>query len=151
MCIFVAFGADAPVQFIRQVFEERAELDLGAVCVCLHVAKVFPSSDEVRLVTVRGCSCDLLAPPGAPSSRSASAKCASGFRRAVADVVRQVGSARLFVHRHAGVPRDPCRAPNPQARLTLNLREFMTCEQWFVEDALLEISAEAPSEGVVFS
>lgn len=152
MCIFVAVGVDAPAPLMAHVFDEQAELDVGVAQACAQVAKIFPAKDQVRLVTYRGCSCDLLQPPcGSSPERLEAAKCALGFRRAVAELVRQVGSVRLLVHRHAGTPRQPCRGPHPRARFKLEVREFMTCREWFVEDVLMEVAVVVRPPGLVRS
>jgi hypothetical protein len=150
VCYFVAIGAKAPRWVLAQVFEEHPELDVGKVAVCSQVEPVFPGSDEVILVTRRGCSCDLLGPAAQSSASKATTQpLALAFQQGLITLAREVGSVRLIVHRHAGRPGTHCCYPHPGARISLEMAELMKRERWFVEDVLIEVQARSPARHLV--
>lgn len=142
MCYFIAVGAKAPRRVLAQVFEEHGELELGAVAVCSEVASTFPSSDEVGLVTWRGCSCDLLG-RAVQLSKTNTGALTLAFQRGVMALARELGSVRLIVHRHAGRPSAQCRKPAPRASFRLEVHELLKCERWFIEDVLIEVQGRS--------
>lgn len=134
MCYFVSIGARAPACLFAQVFDERAELDVAISRGCTPVASAFPVGDEVCLVTWRGCSCDLVAPGNRATELVAA------FQRSVVELVRRFGSLRMLVHRD----REPSPSWAPGPPLPLSVRQFMGHEGGYVEDVVMEISANEP-------
>jgi hypothetical protein len=136
VCYFVSVGAEAPARLWTRAFAEQAELDVATSPICAAVASAFPAGDEVRLVTWRGCSCDLVGP------KRRAPKLVAAFQASVVSVARELGSVRLIVHRH----RRPCQLPAPAARVALTVHEFVSLENWFVEDVVMEILAASAQE-----
>lgn len=134
MCYFVSIGARAPAHLLVQVFDEWAELDVAIASVRTPVASAFPVDDEVCLVTRRGCSCDLVA-PGKRATELVAA-----FQRSVVELARRFGSLRMLVHRDR--EPSPSRVPGPP--LSLSVRQFMGHDGRYVEDVVMEISANEP-------
>jgi hypothetical protein len=130
------------MRLIAQMFDEQAALDVGVLPVCAAVAKAFPHDDEVCLVTWRGCSCDLVGPvPGQTSRVARAQELRAPFRSSVARISRELGSVRLLVHRHGGLPRDPCHPVVLGSQGPLTIRELMGRSNWLIEDVLLEITS----------
>jgi hypothetical protein len=137
VCYFVSVGAKAPAHRLAWVFEERADLEVFAS----PVVSAFPDEDAVRMVTWRGCSCDLVL----PSQRAT--KLLAAFRSCIVSVARELGSVRMMVHRHRG----PCQLPAPGPRRTLTVDEFLSDRGWFVEDVVLEVARVETSSQPAFS
>ncbi len=142
MCYFVTIGASVPGRRLVQVFDEEAGLDVGALPVCGSVAKAFPRDDQVRMVTWRGCSCDLVGPTaGDASSQPQAKKLRATFRSCVARMARELGGVRLLVHRHGGDWGRPCELAACGSRRPLTVRELLSSEHWLIEDVLVEVTS----------
>jgi hypothetical protein len=134
VCYFVSIGARAPGHLLAQVFDEWADLDVSVSPANAAIARAFPIEDEVRLVTRRGCSCDLV------GANERTTKTVAAFRSSLVRVVEQFGSVRLLVRRQL----EPCRLPASPARVAFTVHDFIRRKHWFLEDVVLDISGREP-------
>jgi hypothetical protein len=133
VCYFLAIGAVAdPLQF-GAFFEEQLEVDVAAAQARLVAA--FPTEDVVRVLTHRGCSCDLLELGSlAGSAVPGGALCLTlACRRVLAIAAAQLGSLRIYLKSR----RDwrPGRVP----RLTMTIDELLARRVGLPSDVLIEV------------
>ncbi len=134
MCYFLAIGAAARPSRLAQLLSEELSLPIDAIAPRPHVVQVFPEQDAVWTVAHRGCSCDLLEPPGAPSPAPGLARLTRDCRAALALAARQLGSVRLYLSRHRSGP--PAAA---KAGMELSVAELMSAQTSVRVDTLIHL------------
>jgi hypothetical protein len=137
MCYFIAVGANTKASAIAGLFEEEHDFDVGVLVPFPYMARAFPSDNLVRLVTRRGCSCDLVPVRSNRNRTLERAKASAIFRKAIAKGARDFGIIRIFVHRPT---REPNAGTPPGARSSITSQGVLICDRWLVEDTLIEVS-----------
>jgi hypothetical protein len=139
VCYFLAIGVAAEPWRLAALLEESIQLDVDATAAHRSILAAFPPMDVVRLVTHRGCSCNLLA----PLSKEASCwqvSLTSGCRRVIAQAVNELGAVRLYVRtrKHPSHGR--------LLRHVMTLDEFVHTAATIPTNALVEVVARIPAE-----
>jgi hypothetical protein len=120
VCYFLAIGANTDPWRFTAAIEELLQLDVDLSTPPRLFPLVFPRTDLVRVVTRRGCSCDLFEPAGAaPAGRKPSNDAVwliPAWRRALASAFREIGAFRLCARTH----RDALTGRVPRTTMALH-------------------------------
>jgi hypothetical protein len=139
VCYFLAIGAVADSSRLGTFFEEELDVDVARAETSVLVA--FPAEDVVRLLTRRGCSCELLE-PGASIGRASTADhvwLTPVCRRALAHATMNLGTIRIY--RRSRREWQPGRLP----RLTMAIEELLRRETAIPANVLVDLVVDAPS------
>jgi hypothetical protein len=135
MCYFLTIGAEAPAWRLAALLMDRLEIDLEAALEPASIRAAFPHEDDVRRVTHRGCSCDLVVRPAPREFPRSSVSLTGPCRRAIARAVADFGALRLLVraNQDASVPARP---------LAMALDEFRLADRELPTDRIIEVARE---------
>lgn len=146
MCFLLAIGAVGNHWQLADLVEEQLGELVEVVPAPERIAACFPPGDVVRVITSRGCSCDLLTRGEGTGSHALGAGnrvlLARACRHTLARLTRQLGTLRLFIGR---VARSPS-ASLPHVSMTL--AAFTSPQTEIPTESLVEVSAhpELPRE-----
>jgi hypothetical protein len=142
VCYFLAIGAVAEAWRLGAFFE--AELDVDAGIAQAAVLAAFPAEDVVRILTRRGCSCELLE-PGASIGNASSAGAVwliPACRRALARATTNLGTIRIYLRSRREWQ------PGPLPRLAMTINELMRWETAVPANVLVDLVVDIPSRNL---
>jgi hypothetical protein len=141
VCFFLAIGAVQNGWQLAGLIEEQLGELVEVGLASERIAASFPSRDVVRVITSRGCSCDLLVrgEGTGPHALGASDRVLLGraCRHTLARLTRQLGTLRLVVGQ---VTRSPSGAL-PHVYMTL--AAFTSPQTEIPTESLVEVSANS--------
>lgn len=138
MCCLLAIGAVADPLRLGAFFEEQLGVDVAAAQGT--IAAAFPSENVVRLLTRRGCSCDLLevrAPAGSGPG-GGSIWLTRACRRTLALAAAELGTISIYVKSQR--EWRPGRIP----RLAMTIGELLEWRVSLPADVLIDVIVGIP-------
>ncbi len=134
MCYFLTIGCRGEPWQVVSLLEDEALLPLEASPAPPSIVSAFPADDVVRLLTHRGCSCDLLARAGQKVVLT------SWFRQRLATAAARLGTLRFCIRTQLDRHAEPVKG------LTLKVDELLQPADELPTDTLVCVSAGSQSE-----